>query len=173
MPRQSLCRDRSSLKLEIERVLFDDPRAFTFLYECAVEVAQPAREPDDMMVGRRIAHYEVRSSLGAGGMGEVYRACDTKLGRDVALKLLPPAVAGNPDRLSRFTREARVLASLNHPHIAAIYGIEDAGTSPVLVLELVEGETLSERLLRGAPPLLDTVAMARQVALAAQGQAAP
>jgi serine/threonine protein kinase len=98
--------------------------------------------------GQRIAHYEVRSSLGAGGMGEVYRARDTKLDRDVALKLLPVSVAGDPDRLSRFSREARLLASLNHPHIAGIYGTEDSGTRPVLVLELVEGETLAERLAR-------------------------
>jgi serine/threonine protein kinase len=118
------------------------------------------------MPARRIAHYEVRSSLGAGGMGEVYRARDTKLDRDVALKLLPDSVAGDPDRLSRFSREARLLASLNHPHIAGIYGIEDGGSSPVLVLELVEGETLAERLDRGAVPLEEAVAMARQVALA-------
>src|SRR5688572_32808565 len=92
--------------------------------------------------GTRLGPYEVLSALGAGGMGEVYRARDTKLNRDVALKVLPPAFTGNPDRVARFAREARLLASLNHPNIGSIYGLEDSGNSPALVLELVEGETL-------------------------------
>ena len=96
--------------------------------------------------GTRIGVYEILGSLGAGGMGEVYRARDTKLGRDVALKVLPPAFTADADRVARFEREARLLASLNHPHIGAIYGFEDAGEVPALVLELVEGETLDDRL---------------------------
>src|ERR1051325_3957623 len=92
--------------------------------------------------GTRFGHYEILSPLGAGGMGEVYRARDTKLGRDVALKFLPAAFAGNPERLARFRREAQVLASLNHPGIAAIYGVEDRA----LVMELVPGATLAERI---------------------------
>jgi len=83
-------------------------------------------------------------------MGEVYRATDTKLNRAVAIKVLPAEVAGNPDRLARFKREAQLLASLNHPHIAAIYGLEEAEGEPYLVLELVEGEELAERVKRGA-----------------------
>ena len=103
------------------------------------------------LIGSRIGVYQVHSVLGVGGMGEVYRARDTKLGRDVAIKILPQHLAGDPDRMERFEREARVLASLNHPHIASIYGFEDAATSDGLrvsglVLELVEGETLADRV---------------------------
>src|SRR5665811_53580 len=98
--------------------------------------------------GTKLGPYEIVSLLGAGGMGEVYRAHDTKLGRDVALKLLPPRFAADADRVSRLEREAQVLASLNHPHIGAIYGFEDAGNVPALVLELVDGDTLDERVRR-------------------------
>src|SRR5438309_6041339 len=98
--------------------------------------------------GTRLGAYQIVGLLGAGGMGEVYRARDTKLRRDVALKILPPAFAADPDRRARFTREAHVLASLNHPHIASIYGIEEADGVTALVLELVEGPTLAERLER-------------------------
>src|SRR3982750_4454651 len=93
--------------------------------------------------GVRLGAYEVIALLGAGGMGEVYRARDVTLGRDVALKILPPLFATDPDRLARFQREAQVLASLNHPQIAAIYGIEDSAAGRALVLELVEGPTLA------------------------------
>src|SRR5262245_51795062 len=96
--------------------------------------------------GRFIGPYEILAVLGAGGMGEVYRARDKKLGRDVALKLLPEAFSSDPDRLMRFEREARTLASLNHPHIANIYGIEDSGSTRALVMELVEGEGLDEKI---------------------------
>jgi Tol biopolymer transport system component len=99
--------------------------------------------------GTRLGPYEILSALGAGGMGEVYRARDTKLNRDVALKVLPPAFTADADRVARFEREARLLASLNHPHIGSIYGLEDAGSGPALVLELVEGVTLSE-VIHGA-----------------------
>ena len=111
------------------------------------------------MIGQAVAHYRVTAALGAGGMGEVYRATDTKLGREVALKLLPPAFASDPDRLARFEREAKVLASLNHPAIGHLYGLEDEGGQPFLVLELAEGEDLSERIARGRVPLDDAVAM--------------
>ena len=103
-----------------------------------------------MLTGRRIGVYQIQTLLGAGGMGEVYRARDTKLGRDVAFKILPRAFTADPDRLARFEREARVLASLNHPHIGAIYGVEDSDGVHALVLELVEGETLADRLAKGA-----------------------
>ncbi|MGH9314929.1 MAG: serine/threonine-protein kinase, partial [Vicinamibacterales bacterium] len=99
--------------------------------------------------GTRLGSYEILAALGAGGMGEVYRAIDTRLGRDVALKVLPELFAGDPERMARFAREAKVLASLNHPHIAAIYGLEDAGGVRALVLELVEGPTLAEVIAIG------------------------
>ena len=99
-------------------------------------------------VGARLGPYEIVAPLGAGGMGEVYRARDCRLGRDVAIKALPAAFAADPERLARFRREAQTLASLNHPNIAAIYGLEEASGAPHLVLELVEGETLAARLLR-------------------------
>src|SRR6516164_7372646 len=95
-----------------------------------------------------IAHYRITGKLGEGGMGEVWRATDTKLSRDVAVKILPEAFASDPDRLARFTRDAQVLASLNHPNIAAIYGVEDRA----LVMELVDGATLAERLAQGPVP---------------------
>ena len=104
------------------------------------------------MIGKTLAHYEVTAKLGEGGMGEVYRARDAKLGRDVALKILPEAFTEDPDRLSRFRREAQVLASLNHPHIAAIYGIEEADGNNFLVMELAEGEEFRDRIARNLPP---------------------
>src|SRR5664279_1614042 len=97
------------------------------------------------MVPLPIAHYKIISKLGEGGMGEVYRATDTKLSRDVAIKVIPEAFAADADRMARFTREAQVLASLNHPNIAAIYGVEERA----LILELVEGQTLAERIAAG------------------------
>src|SRR5215510_2509637 len=103
--------------------------------------------------GTRIGPYEVTSPLGEGGMGVVFRARDTKLQRDVALKLLPDHFATDADRLSRFQREAQLLASLNHPNIAQIYGLEDASGTGCIVMELVEGETIAQRLKRGPLPL--------------------
>jgi serine/threonine-protein kinase len=107
-----------------------------------------------------IAHYRIIGKLGAGGMGEVWRATDTKLGRDVAIKILPETFAADPDRMARFSREAQVLASLNHPNIAAIYGVEERA----LVMELVEGPTLADRIARGAIPLEESLPIARQIA---------
>src|ERR1041385_2189405 len=101
----------------------------------------------------RLGAYEIQAALGAGGMGEVYRARDTRLKRDVALKILPESFASDPDRMARFPREAEVLASLNHPNIAAIHGLEEADVTRALVMELVEGETLADRIARGPIPL--------------------
>ena len=115
-------------------------------------------------IGTKLGPYEIVALLGAGGMGEVYRARDTKLGRDVALKFLPPVFAANADRVARFEREARLLASLNHPRIGAIYGFEDADNMPALVLELVEGYTLDSRVHRGPVPLPEALALAQQIA---------
>jgi serine/threonine protein kinase len=114
--------------------------------------------------GTRLGSYEIVGPLGAGGMGEVYRARDTKLARDVALKILPEAFAADPERLARFEREARTLASLNHPHIAHIYGFEQSGPTSALVMELVEGEDLAQRIARGAIPIDEAVPIARQIA---------
>jgi len=114
-----------------------------------------------LAAGSRIGSYEIVSLLGAGGMGEVYRARDAKLHRDVAVKILPPAFATEPDRLARFEREAQVLASLNHPNIAAIYGFEEGRA---LVLELVDGPTLADRLAQGPVPLDEALPIARQIA---------
>jgi len=114
--------------------------------------------------GARIGPYEVTTQIGVGGMGEVYRATDTKLGRQVAIKVLPTSVAQDGERLARFDREARTLAALNHPKIAAVYGLEDAAGAKALVMELVEGEDLSQRLARGAIPIGEALAIAKQIA---------
>ena len=121
------------------------------------------------LIGQTLAHYRITAALGAGGMGEVYRATDTKLGRDVALKLLPEAFAADPERLARFEREAKLLASLNHPNIAHLYGFESAtprrrATVHFLAMELVEGEDLAERLKRGPIPVDEALAIAKQIA---------
>jgi serine/threonine-protein kinase len=116
-----------------------------------------------LSAGQRLGAYEIRGSLGAGGMGEVYRAIDTKLQREVAIKILPEAFSVDRDRLARFEREARVLASLNHPHIAAIYGVEEGPGIRALILELVEGPALGERLSKGPLPAAEAIAIARQI----------
>ena len=116
------------------------------------------------MIGQTLAHYRVTAALGAGGMGEVYRATDTSLQREVAIKVLPPEVVKDPDRLARFKREAHLLAALNHPNIAAIYGLEEADGKPFLALELVEGEDIKQRLARGAIPVDEALEIARQIA---------
>jgi serine/threonine protein kinase len=114
--------------------------------------------------GTRLGPYEIVSPLGAGGMGEVYRAHDTKLARDVALKLVPELFASDRDRLARFTREAQALAALNHPNIAHIHGLEENGGVRAIVMELVEGEDLAQRLVRGPVPVDEALQMARQIA---------
>ena len=114
--------------------------------------------------GRRIGPYQLGPRIGAGGMGEVYEARDTTLNRLVAIKVLLPAIADDPDRLARFRREAHLLASLNHPHIAQIHGFEDTGGVRALVMELVEGATLADRIVRGAIPVNEALAIASQIA---------
>src|SRR5437016_2910052 len=117
-----------------------------------------------LTAGTKLGPYEIVELLGAGGMGEVYRARDTRLGRDVALKLLPPRFTAHADRVARFEREARLLASLNHPRIGGIYGFEDAGNVPFLVLELVRGDTLGDRVRRRRLPLSEVLPIAQQIA---------
>src|SRR5262245_42644050 len=116
------------------------------------------------MIGTRLAHYEITNRLGAGGMGEVYQATDSKLGRSVALKILPEAFAHDAERVARFEREARMLAALNHPHIAAIYGFEEFRDRKFLVMELAPGETLAARIARGAIPVGEALPIACQIA---------
>jgi len=115
-------------------------------------------------IGSRIGAYEITSAIGAGGMGEVYRARDTRLGREAAIKILPGAFANDPERLARFEREARALASLNHPNIAQVYGLEHAVEGRALVMECVDGEDLAQRLSRGPIPVRDALPISRQIA---------
>ena len=117
-----------------------------------------------LTVGSRLGHYDVTALIGEGGMGQVYQATDTKLNRQVALKILPEAFATDPDRLARFQREAQVLASLNHPNIAAIHGLEDSEGTKALVLELVEGPTLADRIAQGPIPVDEALPIAKQIA---------
>ncbi|MCI0447642.1 serine/threonine protein kinase, partial [bacterium] len=117
-------------------------------------------------LGAKLGSYQILTVIGAGGMGEVYRARDTRLNRDVALKSLPDVFAVNADRLARFTREAHMLASLNHPNIAQIYGLEESNGTRALVMELVEGEALADRLQKETLPLDETISIFRQIAVA-------
>jgi serine/threonine protein kinase len=123
-----------------------------------------------LAAGVRFGPYEIIAPLGSGGMGEVYRARDTKLKREVALKVLPDTFARDTNRLARFRREAELLATLNHANIAAIYGLEESDGVQALVLELVEGPTLAERIEQGAIPLNDALPIARQIAGALEVQ---
>jgi eukaryotic-like serine/threonine-protein kinase len=173
------CGDDEDLRRQVETLLAHEQSADRFLSPPVGAIAAQAVSGAAAVswVGRRIGVYEIVSPLGAGGMGEVYRARDTLLGREVAIKVLSPEFTADRDRLSRFEREARVLASLNHPHIGAIYGVEAIEPSTTggqvtraLVLELVEGETLGERLAkrkgrRGEGiPIAEALAIARQIA---------
>ena len=180
------CADDDSLRREVESLLAQEEQAGSFLAaspakDVAAKAAQAAMpigdEPaqsqkasqEQSLVGRQLGSYQVRAKIGEGGMGEVYRAFDTKLRRDVALKVLPPPFARDPERLARFRREAQLLASLNHKNIAAIYGFEETPEANFLVLELVGGETFAERIKRqGSLPvpqvIKEALTLAGQVA---------
>jgi serine/threonine protein kinase len=132
------CADDPSLRIEVEALIRSDERASDSLQSAAV--------PSGSLKGKTFGPYEVKTLLGAGGMGEVYRARDTKLKRDVAMKVLPYAFSRDVERLARFQREAEVQASLSHPHIAAVYELATFGDMRFLILELVEGETLADRI---------------------------
>ena len=140
------CGDDEALRLDVESLLNEPVSADGFAAGPVTPMAphQIASLVPGALAGRSLGVYQVRALVGAGGMGEVYAARDTKLGRDVAIKVLPRAFASDPDRLARFEREARMLATLNHPNICAIYGLEEADGVRFLILELVEGETLAE-----------------------------
>jgi eukaryotic-like serine/threonine-protein kinase len=169
------CAADAELRREVEAMLAQGASAEGFVDRGAVAATPMVREtPGGTLSGRRIGVYQVLAPLGAGGMGEVYRAHDTKLGRDVAVKILPAEFTSHPDRLARFEREARILATLNHPHIGAIHGLEDSDGVLALVLELVEGETLADRIARAAPkgtglPVKMALDIARQIADALDG----
>ncbi len=161
---EAACAGEDALRREVESLLASD--GDTFLREPALDVAarQAGREGIRSFVGRRLGSYEVLSLLGVGGMSDVFRARDTTLGREVALKLLPRELAADPERLRRLDREARLLASLNHPGIATLHGFEQADGERFLVMELVPGTTLAEHLGRGPMPVAEAVAVSRQVA---------
>jgi Tol biopolymer transport system component len=160
------CADDDVLRREVEALLAHAERAERFLETPIAEVAAHlfADDRPASLEGRRIGSYQFLSLLGAGGMGDVYRARDTRLGRDVAIKVLANLILPDAERLARFEREAQVLAALNHPHIAAIYGLEEAEGIHGLVLELVGGATLDERLALGALPIQEALTVAHQIA---------
>jgi Tol biopolymer transport system component len=160
------CGRDDALRQEVESLLAHAQRAEGFLSAPIGEVAAQvlAGEHTASLVDRQIGSYKILSRLGAGGMGEVYRARDAKLGRDVAIKVVADVFLSDAERLARFEREARMLATLNHPHIGAIYGVEEADGVRGLVLELVEGATLAERLARRPLPIQEALAVARQIA---------
>ncbi len=176
------CAGDAALRQELASLLAHEGTAERFMGVPALEVAANALGGDQrpFLAGQQIGAYQIVSLLGAGGMGEVYRARDGKLGRDIAIKVLPASFAHDRERLHRFEREARVLAALNHPHIGAIYGFEEADLSThcassgqegsgqaavrALVLELVEGPTLADRLASGPLTVRDALTIARQIA---------
>ena len=153
---QKACGDDETLRARLDALLasHEDPSSF---------LGGPVREADGL-IGKTLAHYEITEKLGQGGMGEVFRARDTKLGREVAIKVLPPMLARQPDRVARFRREAKLLAALNHPNIGAIHGFEEVGDKRFLVLELVEGDTLSARLAAGPLPIDEALNIGKQIA---------
>jgi eukaryotic-like serine/threonine-protein kinase len=157
------CGTDTELRAQIERLLAARDRTETFL-ETPAALLLDELHPTADVSNRVVNSYQLVSLLGAGGMGEVYRARDTRLNRHVALKVLPDAFAADAERLARFKREAQLLASLNHPYIASIYGFEESGTTHALVLELVEGPTLADRIAQGPLPLDEALPVARQIA---------
>ena len=162
------CAGDEDLRKEVAALLADQSRIDRFIESPAMNVAAKALAQDQAQVtlkaGQTVAHYRVIDEIGHGGMGVVYRAEDTKLRRTVALKFLPPAFASDAERLARFEREARLVASLNHPNIAGIYGLEESAGKRFLVLELVEGETLAQRIARGPLPPDEALKVCRQIA---------
>src|SRR5215813_9271971 len=158
------CADDEELRRKIDALLAAHEQAESFIEAPAFAgIAQSLADEARSMVGKELGHYLVSELLGAGGMGAVWKAKDTRLGREVAIKTLPAEFGRHADRLARFEREAKLLASLNHPNIAAIHGLEEDRGTRFLVLELVEGETLADRSRRGAIPLEESLQLARQI----------
>ncbi len=160
---EQACAGDASLRHEVEALLAEDAGVESFLETPALETVAKefAENLDQPLLGRQIGSYQILSLLGAGGMGEVYRASDTRLGREVALKVLPATFAQDAERLARFRREARLSASLNHPNVAAIYGMEESDGLSCLIMELVPGQTLAEA---GRLPLVEALTICRQIA---------
>jgi serine/threonine protein kinase/tetratricopeptide (TPR) repeat protein len=163
---QEVCAGDEALRAEVESLLLHENGANSFLDASALGAAAKilGEYRGQSMIGRQLGSYQIVSLLGAGGMGEVYQAHDTKLGRDVAIKVLPAAFINDPERLSRFQREARMLAALNHPNIATIHGLEQSDGVHCLVMELVSGETLAERLKPGPLVVEEALKIAVQIA---------
>ena len=159
-----VCAGDDALRREVQALLDQPVATSSFVDFIGGPAPRPRASDPSPLTGQRLGSYQVSSLIGRGGMGEVYRAHDVKLGRDVAIKVLPSMFVSDRERLARFDSEARMLAALNHPHIGAIYGIEAAGRVPALVLELVEGETLADRLRRGPIAPRDALLIARQIA---------
>jgi Tol biopolymer transport system component len=147
------CGEDEDLRSQVQFLLTNEEQAGSFLERPLIDEATNTATRMAQMIGRQLGPYRIVSGLGSGGMGEVYRAHDSKLGRDVAIKTLPAEFARDPERMARFRREARTLAALNHPNIAAIYGFEESGGGDYLVMELVDGETLANRLKKGPLPI--------------------
>ena len=159
------CGEDALLRHEVEGLLMQEAAGSAFLESPTGAVAAAVMEPvSSRLSGHRVGVFDVGPLLGAGGMGEVYRARDTRLDRDVAIKILPEAFAHDAERVARFQREAKMLASLNHPHIAAIYGLEESAGLNLLVMELVEGDDLSQRIARGPIPIDEALPIAKQIA---------
>src|SRR5437867_5004528 len=158
------CAHDPTLRREVESLLAQPPAGVLGTPVAALVADLVAPPAPRLAPGSSVGPYRIERLLAVGGMGEVYRAFDTTLGRDVAIKILPRHFTADPERLARFEREARLLASLNHPNIGAIYGLEAAAGVRALVLELVEGETLADRILRGPAPVTEALTIARQIA---------
>jgi serine/threonine protein kinase/Tol biopolymer transport system component len=158
------CSDDPTLRREVESLLAQPPAGMIDAPVGALVAELVSAPAPRLASGSSVGPYRIERLLDVGGMGEVYRARDPKLGRDVAIKILPHVFTNHPERLARFEREARMLAALNHPNVGAIYGLEEADGVRALVLELVEGETLADRIQRGPVPVTDALAIARQIA---------
>ena len=159
------CAGDESLRKEVESFIISHEQASGFIEEPAFEVMAESLENNQaQVVGRTLGHYKILESIGKGGMGEVYRARDTRLGRDVAIKVLPPAFSTDADRLRRFEQEARAASALNHPNILVIHDIGTENGSPYTVTELLQGETLRQRLDATTIPLRKAIDYALQIA---------
>ena len=168
---QETCADEQ-VRGEVESLLGCEAQAEGFLEAPALEVTAEALAEGRArsMFGRVLGHYQIVAFLGAGGMGEVYRARDSRIGRDVAVKVLPPGIAADPERLRRFEQEARAAGALNHPNILAIYDVGIQDGAPYVVYELLEGETLRDRLRKGALSRRKALEYARQIATGLGGR---
>src|SRR5262245_31918804 len=164
------CANDKALYCEVESLLANTPADDPPLAWAAAAAVHLIMHPAPLQPGQRVGRYEIISFLAAGGMGEVYRARDTRLKRDVALKILPESVAADLERIARFEREAELLASLNHPYIANIYGVEEDHGTRAIVMELVEGETLADKIAANSAglPVVEALSIARQITEALQ-----